>query len=117
MQQLARDFVSLAIPFAGVFPPFEEELRNPRHWIAPARCFYLLTRRFYRCCVFGVAQCLDDPLRDSPHIVLAHPARGARWRAEAQPTWTQGWARIVRDDLLVRRNANAVERLFRDPPV
>ena len=87
LSQLARDFVSLAIPFAGVFPPFEEELRDPRHWIAPAHCLYLLMRRFDRCCVLGVAQCLDYPLRDSPHIVLAHSARGARWRTKAQSTW------------------------------
>jgi hypothetical protein len=101
----------------GAFLLFDKELRDPRHWIATARCFHLLSRRFDRCRVFGMTQYLDDPLRDSPHIVLAHPARGAGWRAEAQSTWTQGWARIVWDDLLVRRNANAVERLFRDPPV
>src|SRR5216684_524815 len=106
-----------AILFVGAFLLFEKELRDPRHWITPAHCLYLLMRRFDRCCVLGVAQCLDYPLRDSPHIVLAHPARGAGWRAEAQPTRTQGWTRIVWDDLLVRRNANAVERLFRDPPV
>ena len=64
-----------------------------------------------------MAQCLDDPLRDPPHIVLAHSARGASWRTKAQSTWAQGWARVVRDDLLVRRNANAVERFFRHLPV
>src|SRR5213595_321025 len=106
-----------AIPFAVHFRPSRKELRNPRHWIAPARGFYLLTRRFYCCCVFGMAQCLDDPLRDPPHIVLAHSARGASWRTKAQSTWAQGRARVVRDDLLVRRNANAVERFFRHLPV
>src|SRR5438876_726627 len=60
---------------------------------------------------------LVDPLRDPPHIVLAHSARGASWRTKAQSTWAQGWARVVRDDLLVRRNANAVERFFRHLPV
>jgi len=73
-------------------------------------------RRFDRCCVLGVAQCLDDPLRDSPMSSSPIPRVVHAGRAEAQPTWTQGWAGVVRDDLLVRRNANAVERLFRHPP-
>src|SRR5436853_598921 len=111
------DLVTLQFHSRVHFRPSRKELRNPRHWIAPARGFYLLTRRFYCCCVFGMAQCLDDPLRDPPHIVLAHSARGASWRTKAQSTGAQGWARVVRDDLLVRRNANAVERFFRHLPV
>src|SRR5947207_10899731 len=111
------DLVTLQFHSRVHFRPSRKELRNPRHWIAPARGFYLLTRRFYCCCDFGMAQCLDDPLRDPPHIVLAHSARGASWRTKAQSTWAQGRARVVRDDLLVRRNANAVERFFRHLPV
>ncbi len=51
----------------------------------------------------------NDPLRDSHHIVLAHSARGAGWRAKAQPISTQGRARIAREDLPVRRNADAIK--------